>query len=179
VAGSLGTFTTGWAYDAAGRVVTQTCPTGEEAVTAYNLRGLPVSVDSADIAPGYLTAATYNALGQVTSQNWGNTLATSYSYDAKNTRLLQMQLGSLLDLRYRYDKVGNILLLRQGAAHRPAPGRHGPLNVRNMSRHPRHRQLALLRVLRGPLPRHSINRAYSARTSAGGSRPSSERRVSR
>jgi len=103
---SIGTFTTGWGYDAAGRVVRQVYPDGEVVTTAYNLRGLPTAVVGQS---PYLTGATYNALGRPLQQNWGNGRVTAYAYHLQSARLTQLTVsGNLLDLRYGYDRVGNI-----------------------------------------------------------------------
>jgi YD repeat-containing protein len=103
---SIGTFTTGWGYDAAGRVVRQVYPDGEVVTTAYNLRGLPTAVVGQS---PYLTGATYNALGRPLQQNWGNGRVTAYAYHPQSARLTQLTVsGNLLDLRYGYDRVGNI-----------------------------------------------------------------------
>jgi RHS repeat-associated protein len=103
---SIGTFTTGWGYDAAGRVVRQVYPDGEVVTTAYNLRGLPTAVVGQS---PYLAGATYNALGRPLQQTWGNDRVTTYAYHPQNARLTQLTVpGNLLDLRYGYDRVGNI-----------------------------------------------------------------------
>jgi len=53
--------------------------------------------------------AVYNALGRPLRQNWGNGRITTYAYHPQNARLVQLQVsGNLLDLRYGYDRVGNI-----------------------------------------------------------------------
>jgi YD repeat-containing protein len=102
----IGTFTTGWGYDAAGRVVRQVYPDGEVVTTAYNVRGLVTRTVGADV---YLADAVYNALGRPLRQNWGNGRITTYAYHPQNARLVQLQVsGNLLDLRYGYDRVGNI-----------------------------------------------------------------------
>jgi RHS repeat-associated protein len=102
----IGTFTTGWGYDAAGRVVRQVYPDGEVVTTAYNLRGLPTAVVGQS---PYLTGAAYNALGRPLRQNWGNGRVTAYAYHPQSARLTQLTVsGNLLDLRYGYDRVGNI-----------------------------------------------------------------------
>jgi RHS repeat-associated protein len=103
---NIGTFVTGWGYDAAGRAVRQVYPDGEIVTTTYSLRGLPTAVGGQS---AYLTDATYNALGQPLQQTWGNNRATTYAYHPQNVRLTQLTVGgNLLDLRYGYDRVGNI-----------------------------------------------------------------------
>jgi len=107
VAGA-GTFVSTQGYDAAGRVITTALPTGEVIHNTYNLRGLPETVTGLD---GYLTAAVYNALGQPLRQTWGNGRQTVYGYDLATQRLESLQVGTLLDLSYTYDRVGNLRTL--------------------------------------------------------------------
>ncbi len=107
--GGIGTFTTAWGYDAAGRAVRQVYPDGEIVTTTYNLRGLPTAVGGQS---AYLTGATYNAVGQPLQQVWGNGRVTTYAYHPQNFRLTQLAVsGALLDLRYGYDRVGNIVAI--------------------------------------------------------------------
>ncbi len=49
--------------------------------------------------------------GQATSLLLGNTLTAQYAYGPLNFRLKRIQVGSLLDLSYGYDNVGNITVI--------------------------------------------------------------------
>ena len=100
-----GTYTTTYGYDAMDRVVEMTYPSGEVVTSTYNPQGLPESLSGWD---DYLTAADYNIQGQPTAWSLGNSLETTFSYNALNSRLLQIQTGSLLDLSLDYDPAGNI-----------------------------------------------------------------------
>ena len=112
---NAGWFRTSYTYDTADRVATMAYPignvqgsTGEVVTTTYNRRGLVTSLVGQDT---YLTNATYNAQGQPLQQTWGNTKSTSYAYWPGNLRLQRLQVPSLLDLQYRYDKIGNVLAI--------------------------------------------------------------------
>jgi RHS repeat-associated protein len=105
----LSPMTIGYVYDAADRVVTLTYPNSEVVSTTFNLRGLPTQIRSQTYGVNYLASASYNALGQPLQQSWGNTRVTSYTYDPRTFRMQQIQVsGNLLDLRYGYDRVGNV-----------------------------------------------------------------------
>ncbi|MEJ2737434.1 MAG: hypothetical protein P8189_28405, partial [Anaerolineae bacterium] len=103
-------FETEYTYDAMDRVVAMTYPDDEVVTTTYNAQGLPVTL-TGDAA--YISGTSYNALGQVTQLTMGNGTTTSYSYypaETGNNRLWKIQVGggSLLDLEYGYDDVGNV-----------------------------------------------------------------------
>ena len=100
-------FTTSWTYDAMSRVRTMTYPVDNETVTTtYNAQGLPATLSG---LTNYVTASWYNPVGQLTSLSFGNNVTTNYTYDTKTARLTQLTTtNSLQDLRYQYDKVGNI-----------------------------------------------------------------------
>ncbi len=65
-------------------------------------------VRSATHNVAYASGLTYNPLGQLTQMRLGNTLPFTNTYDLLSSRLKRLQAGSLLDLSYRYDAVGNI-----------------------------------------------------------------------
>jgi len=56
----------------------------------------------------YASGLTYNPLGQLTQMRLGNNLLITNTYDLLSSRLKRIQAGSLLDLSYRYDAVGNV-----------------------------------------------------------------------
>jgi len=111
-----GTFTTSYAYDALDRAVATTYPDGEVVSTTYSAAGWPVQVRSATHSLNYAGGVTYNALGQVTALPLGNNLTTNYTYEARTFRLLRIQTGSLFDLRYGYDAVGNVTAITDTVA---------------------------------------------------------------
>ena len=106
---SAGTYTTSYGYDAADRVITATYPTGEVITSAYNAAGLLAGVRSQTNGQWYASGVTYNAAGQLTGLTYGNQTQAAYTYRTDNLRLERIQVGgSLLDMRYAYDPVGNV-----------------------------------------------------------------------
>ncbi len=91
----LGTYVTGWTYDAADRVVAIRYPGGEIVHNTYDLRGLLTGVtgEIGEALWAYLAEAAYNAAGQVVHERWGNGLETSYTYREDNLRLTRLHLS--------------------------------------------------------------------------------------
>ncbi len=121
-----GTFNTSTSYDAADRVRTLTYPDGEVVTNGYNdvvvngvntTRGLLQSVAGAS---SYLNSSSYNALAQITQQTYGNGVSTNYNYydasynNSYRLRQLLVNSGSLLNLQYSYDNVGNVTSINDG-----------------------------------------------------------------
>ncbi len=110
VISGTGTFNTYFQYDAMDRVITMTYPTGEVVTQTYNIAA-PRSVTqvrSATHNVAYASGLTYNPPGQLTQMRLGNNLLITNTYDLLSFRLKRLQAGSLLDLSYRYDAVGNV-----------------------------------------------------------------------
>jgi YD repeat-containing protein len=111
--GSYGPFDTSWSYDAADRAVSLTYPDGEQVATSYNPQGLPETLKKQP-STFYVTAADYNALGQVELLSLGNTLRTAYTYEADSFRLWKLKTGTQGNptlrqyLEYQYDDAGNV-----------------------------------------------------------------------
>ncbi len=110
-----GTFVTSMTYDAADRVRTLTYPDNEVVSNSYSdPRGLLNSVAGTNT---YVSGSSYNALGQILSQAYGNGRTTTYTYRSDNYRLQRLQVNSAywwtsnLDLQYTYDSVGNVLTI--------------------------------------------------------------------
>jgi RHS repeat-associated protein len=109
VINGAGAFTTSYAYDAMDRVVTTTYPSGEVVTQTYNDAAQLAQVRSASYGLNYANNMAYNALGQLTALTTNNgNLTTNTTYDSLNFRLKRSQTGSLLDLSYGYDAVGNV-----------------------------------------------------------------------
>ena len=104
-----GAYTTTYGYDAMDRVVEMTYPNGEVVTSTYNPQGLPENLSG---WTNYLISADYNAMGQPTAWSLGNTLETNFDYNSLNSRLLQIQTGSLLELNYVYDPAGNVTTIQ-------------------------------------------------------------------
>jgi RHS repeat-associated protein len=115
------TFTTTTTYDALNRPVNITTPDGSLSVPTYNQRGLlaamSVNLRGATSATSYVSAVAYDAKGQRELIDYGNGAITSYRYDPQTFRLTRLQTtrpsdsGSLQDLHYTYDPVGNVTRL--------------------------------------------------------------------
>jgi YD repeat-containing protein len=103
-----GTFATSYRYDAMDRVITMTYPTGEVIMHTYNAAAQLAQVRSATHNVAYANGLTYNPLGQLTQMRLGNNLPITHTYDLLTSRLKRLQAGSLLDLSYRYDAIGNV-----------------------------------------------------------------------
>ncbi len=105
-----GTFTTSYRYDPMDRVITMTYPTNEVITQTYNIAAprSVAQVRSATHNVAYASGLTYNPLGQLTQMRLGNNLLITNTYDLLSFRLKRLQAGSLLDLNYRYDAVGNV-----------------------------------------------------------------------
>ena len=83
-----------------------TYPDGEEVITAYNNLMQPRSLSN------YVSDADYDASGRITSRALGNGLTNAFTYNpwtVSGGRLKKMETGTLQDLAYTYDAVGNIL----------------------------------------------------------------------
>ncbi len=92
------------------RVITMTYPTNEAITQTYNIAAprSVAQVRSATHNVAYASGLTYNPLGQLTQMRLGNNLLITNTYDLLSFRLKRLQAGSLLDLSYRYDAVGNV-----------------------------------------------------------------------
>jgi len=100
------TWTTQWTYDSGDRVTSMTYPTGEIIKFEYNNQGL------LDKIPNIINSIDYNANGQVALKTYGNGISTTLNYDQNNLRLTRINTPGLQDLAYTYDKVGNILSIK-------------------------------------------------------------------
>jgi YD repeat-containing protein len=96
------TWTTQFAYDALDRVTTQTKPDSKVLASTFNPQGEVNSVT------GILSNIDYNALGKITKKEFGNGLTTNYTYTTDDFRPQRIHTGTVQDLAYTYDAVGNI-----------------------------------------------------------------------
>ncbi|MEX2247979.1 MAG: polymorphic toxin type 33 domain-containing protein [Dehalococcoidia bacterium] len=109
-------------YDLAGRVVDLTYPDGEVLHHTYDayhgaLTGMCEWVSSACTSGGtYVSNVTYTAAGMPDQLPLGNGLTTDYNYEtAHPSRLSSITTGSVQDLSYTYDPVGNIETMTDAA----------------------------------------------------------------
>lgn len=112
------TYTTSYRYDAFNRVLDMTYPDGEVLTYDYDSAG---TVRKATGVKGghnytYLARMDYDKFGQRVLQETGTGVRTTYSYDAEDRQL--SNLSSKLpdgyqfqNLKYAYDKVGNVTSL--------------------------------------------------------------------
>ncbi len=96
------TKTTSFAYDAMDRITTQTNPDSEAVAYTFNTQGEIETVN------GIMDDFDYNALGKITEKTFDNGLTTEYTYDTDDFRLNAIETGSIQDLSYTYDNVGNV-----------------------------------------------------------------------
>ena len=116
------TWTTGYSYDGADRLISTTYPDGEVVRTRHDARGqvLHVAGDTE-----YVTGASYTDYGKLARLSYANGTRLTYSYyddravdplsgSAYSYRLRTASVvGGTVDmsLEYQYDKVGNVLAL--------------------------------------------------------------------
>ncbi len=118
-------FPTTRAFDALGRVVTQTTRDGSVTTFTYNeaslLETVEVEVLGTTPATTFVSGVEYNARGQRTSITYGNGVSTAYTYDPDTFRLSRLvttrasDSAVLQDLVYEHDPVGNITAIANDA----------------------------------------------------------------
>jgi RHS repeat-associated protein len=119
------TYTTAYTYDALGRVLTQTTPDQSVTNPTFNERNLlaavTVNLRGALTPTTIVQSAAYDPKRQRQRIAYGNGATTSYTYDPETFRLTELTTtrpgdsGSLQDLSYTYDPVGNITRLTDAA----------------------------------------------------------------
>lgn len=110
-------------FDAMRHPVTTTTPDGTVTSFSYNERGLLSTVDVAlaGAAPvTYVSAIAYDPKAQRTRIDYGNGASCAYDYDPETFRLVVLRTtrvggGSLQDLAYAYDPVGNVTQITDSA----------------------------------------------------------------
>ena len=109
-------------YDSLNRVVDLTYPDPDREVVRHYYHPQGVLLDRvASVTYGidYVKNLEYNEAGQVIRRELGNGLVTTYTYADANTgcpltnnyRLCTITTGSLQDLTYTYDAVGNVVTI--------------------------------------------------------------------
>jgi YD repeat-containing protein len=96
------TYKLEWIYDAMGRIKSILFPNLKKVDFTYNNAGLTESIN------GYILNVDYNASNQPTQIIFSNSMTTRFDYYPENYRLKSILTGSLQDLSYEYDKVGNV-----------------------------------------------------------------------
>lgn len=118
-------FTTAWHYDVFAAVIGQTDAKGHCQHSVYGIDGL--LLENALTLKGerrqvLIDQRTYNASGQLESERASNTVMTVAQYAQPDGRLERLQAyrageakSPLQDLNYEYDRVGNVIRIRDNA----------------------------------------------------------------
>lgn len=115
------TYTTRWLYSADGKALSQTDAGNHQQRSRYDIAGqlkqVMLQIDAIGPAQDILKDAQYNAAGQVIEQQLGNGVTKIWIYDQADGRLTNMKAGVpgqalRQDLEYGYDKVGNVLCIK-------------------------------------------------------------------
>jgi len=118
-------FTTAWHYDVFAAVIGQTDAKGHCQHSVYGIDGL--LLENALTLNGerrqvLIDQRTYNASGQLESERASNTVMTVAQYAQPDGRLERLQAyrageakSPLQDLNYEYDRVGNVIRIRDNA----------------------------------------------------------------
>lgn len=103
-------------YDAAGRLVAQVLPNGVQVKRRFDGRGRLVDLAARGPAGVVLQRTyTYDEAGNIAKETREDGAVWSYAYDRQN-RLVKRQRGAFIET-FAYDKAGNRLLPRDGAAY--------------------------------------------------------------
>jgi RHS repeat-associated protein len=110
------TYTNQYSYDDMDRVRSVTYPNGGPVIT--NIYDLGANLSKVQLLGGagttYYYASQFTPLDQVETISYGNGLMGSYSYYANSARLKQATTGSLQNLQYAYDAVGDVTSITDG-----------------------------------------------------------------
>jgi RHS repeat-associated protein len=117
------TFITSSAYDGLNRPTVVTAPDQSIYRPIFNeanlLEKLDINLRGAEAATPFVTNINYDAKGQRTLIEYGNTVKTNYEYDPLTFRLTHLRTlrgaEQLQDLSYTYDPSGNITRIRDDA----------------------------------------------------------------
>ncbi|MFJ6352732.1 SpvB/TcaC N-terminal domain-containing protein [Streptomyces sp. NPDC092046] len=118
VHGGPRTYDTSWRYDAFNRVLAMTYPDGETLTYDYDSGGQVTRATGTKNGATYTYVARidYDKFGQKVLQQAGNSVRTTYTYDAEDRRLATLKSApsggtAFQDLGYTYDKTGNVASL--------------------------------------------------------------------
>lgn len=116
------TYQTQWTYDTWNRVTEMLYPDQEKVTYNYNLGGLLHSMKGIKSSTqyNYVTQLGYDKFEQRLYLSYGNGTETTYSYEPERRRLHNMVAETaanrkMMDNVYTYDKVNNILNLKNNA----------------------------------------------------------------
>jgi RHS repeat-associated protein len=116
------TYETQWTYDTWNRLTSMTYPDGEKVDYTYNVGGLLRSMDGKKKSStfSYVKQLGYDKFEQRLFLAYGNGTKTTYNYEPDRRRLKNMTAQTsakrlFMDNVYTYDKVNNILSLKNNA----------------------------------------------------------------
>ncbi len=116
------TFVTEWQYDTWNRLTSMTYADGEKVSYIYNQGGLlhSMSGEKGGQAYNYVKQLGYDKFEQKVFLAYGNGTKTTYSYEEDRRRLRNLTASTsakrtFMDNEYTYDKVDNILSLKNSA----------------------------------------------------------------
>lgn len=117
------TYTTEWVYDTWNRLTSMTYADGEKVDYVYNVGGLLRSMSGKKKNENfaYVNQLGYDKFEQRVFLAYGNGTKTTYAYEEDRRRLKNMTAQTaakrlFMDNAYEYDKVNNILSLKNNAA---------------------------------------------------------------
>ncbi len=127
---TLQSFTTSWAYNSADLPISMKYPDGEDVRFDYTLQMMLDRVYRFNSSVIYVNDTTYDTAGRMTQRVLGNDVLTQdytyYAWDEKAAvdtatvgqggRLKSMTVGTLQNLDYLYDAVGNIKKITNNTA---------------------------------------------------------------
>lgn len=118
-------FASSWHYDALGGLQQLTDARSNQRLWRYGVEGELARVElvfSSARRKVLLERRDCNAQGQVTREQMGNGMLAEFSYDEKDGSLLRLAAyrsarreNALQDMTYAYDRVGNVLSIRDAA----------------------------------------------------------------
>lgn len=98
-------FITTYTYDSLDRITSLKLPNNDVINYVYNNQNTLESTNG-------ISNFDYNALGQLTSRTYNNKLKTYLTYNSSTLRLSAITTGNKQDLAYSYDKVGNVVKIK-------------------------------------------------------------------
>ena len=102
-------FTTRKTYNAQNKVDVITYPSGLKVRNTYSANGYLQTVANADNNSLYWSIGQVNERGQILSENLGNGLVSTTSYDVYTGRVVGLMTPGIQNWTYAYNNVGNLI----------------------------------------------------------------------
>jgi RHS repeat-associated protein len=167
------TYVTEWEYDTWNRLLSMTYADGEKVTYNYNQGGSLRSMTGKkkNATYNYVNQIGYDKFEQRVFLGYGNGTKTNYSYEPERRRLEKMTAQTsakrvFMDNVYEYDKVNNILSLKNNAPI-PSPNLMGGTSEYNYSYDDLYRLTGAQGHYRGPNDEHTYTLAMSYNTVGG------------